>query len=70
MVIIIKSDYFDKEQHYFQLNYEDVTITNITGEIRNFVKADIYSQEQFDFIGNYSQNVFKIIYLAIEKRRI
>ncbi|ORX75976.1 hypothetical protein BCR32DRAFT_271578 [Anaeromyces robustus] len=67
------NNYFDNEPQYFTLNYENATVTDINGETRQFypaeytMKSDIYSQEQFDFIGNYTQNVFKIIYLAVEK---
>jgi len=67
------NNYYKRETRYFQLNYENATVTDIIGETRKFIeaeytmKSDIYSQEQFDFIGNYTQNVFKIIYLAIEK---
>eukprot|EP00833_Pecoramyces_ruminatium_P009309 jgi/Orpsp1_1/1183341/evm.model.c7180000084776.1 len=65
--------YYDKEENTFLLNYEGAVVKDIVGEERQFVshgytiKSDIYSIDQKTFIENYTRNVFKIIYLAVEK---
>ncbi|KAG4086119.1 hypothetical protein H8356DRAFT_1060701 [Neocallimastix lanati (nom. inval.)] len=64
---------YEREPHYFNITYEDATVTDINGVSRKFIEAqytfknDIYSQEQVDFIGNYTENLFKIIYYATKK---
>jgi len=69
----IDNYYTDNPGKYFIYNYENVTVSDIRGEVRNFaraeytVKSDFYCQEQLDFIGNYTKNVFSIIYNAVEK---
>jgi len=65
--------YDDEVEPYFTMDYENATVKDVLGEERQFVsseytlKSDFYCQEQLDFIGNYTKNVFKIIYLAAEK---
>ncbi|OUM69991.1 hypothetical protein PIROE2DRAFT_57062 [Piromyces sp. E2] len=65
--------YYEKEKYYFPVDYEEATVKDIMGEERQFIqhhytiKSDIYSQDQVDFIAHYFRNVFKIVYLAVEK---
>ncbi|OUM62274.1 hypothetical protein PIROE2DRAFT_11471 [Piromyces sp. E2] len=67
--------YHEKEKNVFKMNYEYATVADILGEERQFVehgytiKSDIYSPDQIDFIAKYTRNVFKIIYLAVEKNQ-
>ena len=63
----------DPDEYYFHMDYEKATVTDVRGETRKFVSADytikndVYSQDQVDFISKYLNNLFKIIYQAIEK---
>ncbi len=63
----------DPTEYYFNMDYEKATVTDIRGETRKFVpsgytiKNDVYCQEQVDFIDKYLNNVFEILYKAIEK---
>ncbi len=63
----------DGDKPYFYVDYLEAEVTDIQGEIRNFVPAeysidsDIYTDEQTEFIGNYVNNVFKILYEATQK---
>lgn len=58
---------------YITMDYEEATVTDITGETRQFVPAeysiknDVYTQEQIDFIDKYLNNVFEILYKAVEE---
>jgi len=67
--------YYENEKNTFKMNYEHATVTDIVGEQRQFlehgytIKSDIYSQDQINFIAQYTKNVFRIIYLAIEKNQ-
>lgn len=62
----------DEDNHYISMDYENATVTDINGEIRQFVPAeysiknDLYSQNQIDFIDKYLNNLFKIVYEACE----
>lgn len=62
----------DEDNHYISMDYENVTVTDINGETRQFVPAeysiknDLYSQNQIDFIDKYLNNLFKIVYEACE----
>lgn len=62
----------DEDNHYISMDYENVTVTDINGETRQFVPAeysiknDLYSQNQIDFIDKYLKNLFKIVYEACE----
>lgn len=62
----------EPDGHFFQVDYEGATVTDIEGTERKFVpaeytvKSDIYSDEQMEFIEKYTSNVFKIVYEACE----
>ncbi|ORX46212.1 hypothetical protein BCR36DRAFT_585358 [Piromyces finnis] len=64
--------FYENPGKYISLDYEKATVKDIRGEERKFVPAeytiknDIYCEEQLYFIGNYTKNVFNIIYQAIE----
>jgi len=67
-------NYYDENPgEFFIYDYENATVTDIRGEERNFVqgeyvlKSKFNCQEQLDFIGNYTVNVFNVIYNAVEK---
>ncbi|KAG4092020.1 hypothetical protein H8356DRAFT_1294776 [Neocallimastix lanati (nom. inval.)] len=67
-------DYYpENEGKFFILDYEEATVKDILGVERQFIptgvtiKSDFYCHDQVDFIGNYTENVFKILYLATEK---
>lgn len=61
------------EKPFFNMNYEGATVKDSNGVSRKFrsngysIKTDTYSQEQKDFIANYTRGVFKIVYQACEK---
>jgi len=65
--------YENPPEQIFVLDYEKATVKDIRGEVREFVeagytvKSDLYNEEQLYFIGNYTKNVFDIIYHAVEK---
>jgi len=70
-------NYYTDEKNigkFFSLDYEKAMVKDIRGEERKLfhaeysVKSDFNIQEQLDFIGNYTKNVFKILYLAVEKK--
>ncbi|OUM68355.1 hypothetical protein PIROE2DRAFT_58123 [Piromyces sp. E2] len=69
----IDNYYNENPGKYFIYDYGGVTIKDIRGVERKLaqveftVKSDFYCQEQLDFIGNYTTNVFSILYHAIEK---
>ena len=60
---------------YFKMDYQKAKVKDIMGETRKFVPAyysiknDVYSQEQINFISKYLNNVFEILYRAIEKKK-
>ena len=55
---------------YFVQNYAEGTVTDISGVTRAFeaaeysIKSDTYSKEQVDFIDQYMNNLFSVIYEA------
>lgn len=57
----------------FQVNYGNHKVTDIEGFTRGFVstaytvKSDVYTLGQVDFIANYMNSVFEIVYQACEK---
>ena len=65
--------YPENEGKYFVIDYEKASVKDIRGVERQFVpagftiKSDFYCHDEVDFIGNYTENVFKILYLATEK---
>jgi len=71
----IDNCYEDEENKgkYFEMDYEKASVKDILGIERPFwtayytLKNEFYCQDQLDFIKNYTNNVFKIIYLATEK---
>eukprot|EP00833_Pecoramyces_ruminatium_P018401 jgi/Orpsp1_1/1192433/evm.model.d7180000093204.1 len=69
-------NYFDDADNvgkYFSLDYEQAIVKDIRGEERKLfhseysIKSEFNTEEQLYFIGNYTKNVFKILYLAVEK---
>ncbi len=60
----------DDGKPYFVVDYLEAEVTDIQGVTREFVPAeysidsDIYSDKQTEFIGKYTNNVFKILYEA------
>lgn len=63
----------DPEEYFFNVNYaNNAYVTDIEGTSRKFessgytIKNDIYSQNQVNYISNYTNNVFKILYEACE----
>lgn len=58
---------------YITMDYESATVTDLRGETRQFVPAeysvknDVYTEEQVEFISDYMNDVFRIIYEACEK---
>jgi len=58
---------------YFKLDYEEVTITDITGVTRSIIpaaysiKSDVYSSVQAEFISRYMSNLWMVLYEACEK---
>ena len=69
----IDNYYNENPGKYFIYDYENVTVADIRGEERKFARgeytliSDFNCQEQLDFIGNYTKNVFSVIYNAVEK---
>ena len=67
----------EKKENYFRLTYNDYPLTCedgtqfVPGQMMRFgfayytIKSDFYSVEQSNFIMNYTENVFKIIYDAL-----
>ena len=59
----------------FSVDYGGHRATDVEGVTREFVRADysvksdIYTQGQIDFIAQYTNNVFEIVYQACEKNR-
>jgi len=66
----IDNYYLEGDNFYFCMDYENALVKDIRGQEKPFrevcyvLKNDIYSQEQVDFISNYTKNVFKIILLC------
>lgn len=62
----------EEGNYYFSMDYCGATVTDINGETRQFVPAeysiknDVYSQNQIDFIGKYTNNLFTLLYEACE----
>ena len=62
--------------HYFTVDYDNYAEeTDIEGTTRKYVdseysiKNDVYSQNQIDFIDEYTNNLFKIIYEACHNQK-
>ena len=67
----IEIDNYPDESHpFFVMDYEEAEIEDISGEKKQFVsaeyslKSDINTQGQLDFISNYTEGVYKILYEA------
>ena len=56
----------------FRVNYENATVTDLEGKTKRFkgvyysIKSDVYSDAQKQFIKQYVNNVFKVVYEACE----
>lgn len=67
-------NYYLFEPNYFCLDYEKATVKDIRGVEREFFeacyvpKSDVYNEDQVYFIGNYTKNVFNVLYNAVEKK--